>query len=198
MKFIVFPFLFFSFLIGYSQNNKVVRFYFNNNENEVSKNELTKLSVFLNNVSVKEYTSISVVAYTDTVGSVSFNHELASQRAKSISTLLKNKELEIDSILIIGENYPTGLPNNYKLKEWRRVDVIFSIPSNGQNSKEESIVTQHNQKIDLTNNKFQKFLQTAKSDQAIDLNVQFYGGTADMLPNSSSEIDDLYDFLVSN
>ena len=198
MRLIIFIFLFIC-LVSFSQRQeKTISFYFGSNKSTLSKNESKRFSDFLLIAIEKQYKLKSLIAFTDSVGSIEFNQNLAQKRANTISAKIIGRKIQLDSIQIKGESYSDQVANIGELKQWRRVDITYLLSEINPPPIFQSNDFKVAENVIPSRNKFQKFLETAKKDEAIALNVQFYGGTADMLPNSMSEIDDLYNFLVTN
>ena len=188
-----------------AQELYTVSFYFNTNETTPipeSQKALDTLNLFLQNnpnVIIKEINS-----YSSKDGKIEINQTISSSRLNTIASNI-NPTTKIEAKNALGINYPKNLIypiSNYN--KWRRVDVIYKYDSTFISNTEKFISTETKTDTTLIQNTSieeedytKKVIEKGTVFQ-IELNIQFFDGTANLTANSFSEIDKLADFLLKN
>lgn len=179
-----------------SQKNQIFSVYFEVNSFKLSTIEAQNLNQFIKKSIANKISIVQLQAYTDSTGSMKLNQKLSDNRLKTIQLELQNAGLNQNfNNQSNAENYSNSMVkfDQSDLKNWRRVDIVYS-DSKKEFDKPEMV------KKD-TINKFvntAKFRENALSESGIVLDVQFYGGTADMFPNAMQDIVALAEFLKAN
>jgi outer membrane protein OmpA-like peptidoglycan-associated protein len=157
--------------------------YFSYNKSDFAIDSVQKLKNWLNQYHGKRNVSISLVAYTDTIGSVYNNNILAKKRLNSITNRLKSYPIPTEKRFFLGENYP--YVNNVEDKYLRKVDVYVEF-DNDENINPEQLGRM-------------EIFASATPQIPINLNIQFVGNQ-DVYLNESSilEVVTLLEFLKKN
>jgi DNA-binding XRE family transcriptional regulator len=101
--------------------------------------------------------SIQLSAFTDTIGSVDFNKQLAEKRLETIEKLIQSSGIPLTQRNEIGENY--ALSPSYSNARFRKVEVLLTL-QNKQYDKSTDVVAR---------------LETfSKAKEAISLNIKKY------------------------
>jgi len=69
-------------------DKQVKEFYYEINSNKLSNIELKRFNQFLKDMQLKKISSISIVGYTDQLGTVQYNRKLASERANNTKMIV--------------------------------------------------------------------------------------------------------------
>lgn len=73
---------------------------------------------------------VQITVYTDPVGTVAYNTELAKRRAQSVKSELIKKGVDLDQILVIDSGSPSYQPNDPNLPYYKQRRVVFSFSQN--------------------------------------------------------------------
>lgn len=157
--------------------------YFGYNKSDFEFDSVQKLKNWLNQYHGERNVSISLVAYTDTIGSVYNNNILAKKRLNSITNRLKSYSIPTEKRFFLGENYP--YLKNVENKYFRKVDVYVEF-DNDENINPEQLGRM-------------EIFASAAPQIPINLNIQFVGDQ-DVYLNESSilEVVTLLEFLKKN
>lgn len=180
MKTLLSIFVFFSFCSVNAQNSQdTLSIYFDFNSHVLTSLATERLSVF--NKSEHGFVKF-VIAHCDTSGTNKYNLNLAQQR---INTVLNIIDSTSQSTIAEGENV-SSKSVNYDAALFRRVDVIYT--STSSVSKPPSL-----------KESFETFISDEELKKiTIDLTILFYPGEAILLPESTSEVLQLYRILKYN
>lgn len=197
-----------SLSFGWSQT-KVKSFYFPFSQKEptlYSQEQLAKLKYSAQNGSVK---ILEINAFTDSVGSASFNDTLALQRLKYVSQRLPINESVVLNAYALQRPYQIDAILN-----WRRVDVVYEIiPEQKEELSADATndVTNPNdtsvQEEDLSHladdpevatEQKETFASSLREMTPLVLDITFKEGTSKILESSYSEITKLVVFLKEN
>ena len=201
MNYVLFLLALFTFGIGFSQEKTdTIQVYFELNSSDISQSMEDEIWEFLfsNN-------SLSAVhAHSDTLGTFAYNDALAKRRLDAVLDILKrNENLELNeefNTQVFGEREAVR-SIDYRAAEFRRVDVIFSNLEPIENVPveiEAELPPEQKAVVTLTNS-FVEFLQdSAQTESLIQLNVLFFGGSVQYLPESEPELQALFDFMKYN
>lgn len=152
-----------------------VRFDFNKADITQLVDFQRKLALPRDNVS-----RILIVAYTDSVGSVAYNCNLASRRMESVSEILQHSSYSTIKTDTVNASETNGFRlNNDGLN--RRVDVLFV----GNTTKQE-LVYDENQSFEF------------QLDTPIDLHINFVYGTAEFVQNTYPNLEKLVQLLKND
>ncbi len=157
--------------------------YFGKNKSELSAKQTDLLKIFLKKIKSEEFTINTIETYCDTVGSVESNIVLSDKRLSTINNLFVKNGIIVPNQLSRGE---LSLPLS-DMSSCRKAVIYYTIKS------EKPVVEKKD--------KFSGLLTTSKGSAkvaAIDLDIQFIGGTATILDISLVEVDNLYDFMNEN
>lgn len=195
-------------LLGWSQK-EVKSFYFSLGQDEPTKYSQEQLSILnysLNNGAVK---ILEINAFTDSIGSESYNENLASLRLKYITD-----HLDINEKVILNKY---ALQRPYKIDpvlNWRRVDVIYEIinenieltsiknneqisdPNDTINLKKE--VNSFSEDVDTLRVEKETFDSSLNEMTPFIMDISFKEGTSKILESSFSEITKLVIYLKEN
>lgn len=159
----------------FSQSPQKLTLYFKSNKDQV---ETKAFSILQQTFKGKSVHILSVYAFADTIGSVQSNQSLSNRRLSATLNCLKTLNLIPDSTFAKGEI------SAFDLASARRVDIYY----------QEAIPP-----IQSTQTPSPKFsITNSDKESAIVLDVKFFGGTADMFPESLPEVDRLFEFLKEN
>lgn len=203
MKNGIFLFAICTFGTCYSQqSNNQISLYFDFGKWTLSDAEQQKLDQFLTK---KNSTIIftSLEAHTDTVGSEEFNKNLALKRCNTIKSILNQGIM--NAPIIIGES-EAQKSNNYVPSDFRRVTIHYTLKKFPETPikttpKEEVITTvvpvENNHKS--ISESVESFLDDSESNTLqYDLSILFYNNSAQPLPESSRELEELYSIMRTN
>jgi hypothetical protein len=154
--------------------------YFDYNSKNLAVDSIQNLQNWLTKYTGKKNFVLSLVAYTDTIGSTKYNYELAKNRLNSIENLLNTNAIKIEKRFILGENYPQFYEYNHR--KYRKVAVFIEFDNE-----------------DVINPEFQgrmEIFAAATPEIPINLNIQFVGDQSVYLNESSIlEVVTLLEFL---
>lgn len=184
-------FLTYIFWINSQTNKFVITIYFENNSSNLSSDSKKSLQNFVTSVNLSETKIDKLIAYCDTVGSVQFNQRLAEKRMNSVLGFISNFSISISEKIISGENYPAGSLTTSNLKEWRKVEIHYSVKTKKTNILQTGLSENSFETLNLDS-------LAQKDSKPIVLDIQFFPGVAVLFNNSVNEIDRLYDFLIEN
>ncbi len=157
--------------------------YFDYNSKNLAVDSIQNLQNWLTKYTGKKNFVLSLVAYTDTIGSTKYNYELAKNRLNSIENLLNTNAIKIEKRFILGEDYPQFY--EYKHKKYRKVVVVVEFDND-----------------EIINPEFQgrmEIFAAATPEIPINLNIQFVGDQSVYLNESSIlEVVTLLEFLKKN
>lgn len=157
--------------------------YFDYNSKNFAVDSIQNLQNWLTKYTGKKNFVLSLVAYTDTIGSTKYNYELAKNRLNSIENLLNTNAIKIEKRFILGENYPQFYEYNHR--KYRKVAVFIEFDNE-----------------DVINPEFQgrmEIFAAATPEIPINLNIQFVGDQSVYLNESSIlEVVTLLEFLKKN
>ncbi len=157
--------------------------YFDYKSKNFAVDSIQNLKNWVKQFTGKKNFSLSLVAYTDTIGSTKSNYELAKNRLNSIENLLKTNAIKIEKRFIIGENYPPFYGYNHR--KYRKVSVFIEFDN-------EDVVNP-----ELVGR--MEVFAAATPEIPISLNIQFVGDQAVYLNESSIlEVITLLEFLKKN
>ncbi|MBL4862757.1 MAG: OmpA family protein [Crocinitomicaceae bacterium] len=196
MKQITPLFVLFLALTSFGQKNDTLTVYFSINSSDISQKRTESLKALGAQINNKQLVLDHLEVYCDTTGTVSYNKNLASKRLSS--TL---KKLAIDTpndninALLYGEEFPSGQLQTHSNDQLRRVDIIYHPTLKSTPDLPLPPPPIANQ---LTDN-FVSFLNdSTQTETIIQLSILFYPGSNAYLPESASELHDLFDFLHYN
>lgn len=140
---------------------------------------------------------IELVAYCDTTASVSYNDRLAKRRLESVIALIdSNQEYKTRAL---GEKH--NLPPE-DLSKQRRVDIFFSIPSPPVVEEVERVDAISDVVIEEVAEQpsdLNEFLSNKEQKEVlIQTTILFYNASGQYLPESTRELEALYDFMKDN
>ena len=176
--------------LGLSQDTLTV--YFDFDEAIVKPADITSLQGLNIDPNKGTLEIITLIAHTDTSGSVAYNNELAERRLNAVLNVLQI-ESGTSKSLVLGET-EANRSSNYDAARFRKVDVIYSVKeyiSETSIPAAEPILTDQeklNQELNL-------FLKDSTSEVLIQLSVNFYPGRAILLEGEEEELYTLYRFL---
>lgn len=183
MKTLISVYVFFSFCSVNAQNSRdTLSIYFDFNSHALNTKAIGKLTLF----NSSDHGSINVViAHCDTSGSKKYNLNLAQQRIDAVLELIDSTA---QSTIAEGENVSSKVIN-YDAALFRRVDIIYDASSSLSESKSPLTLKES----------FEAFIGTEEKKRVtIDLSILFYPGEAVLLPESASEVLELYRILKHN
>lgn len=182
------------------ENEQSFVVYFDYNKHVLNEKSQQKLNAFVKDVKKKKYVINSIETYCDTVGSIEFNKILSDKRLFTINTILSQNKILISKMSSNGEAKNEVINQNTSNSLLRKAVILYSLPPG---KKEVKIIQEGIEKglksrtADV--DKFEEvLLNSKKNDEAIILNIQFMGGTADLLQESEPEVENLYNFLAKN
>lgn len=149
---------------------------------DFNKAEITQLVDFQQKIALprNNVSRILVVAYTDSVGSVAYNCNLASRRMESVRKVLQHSSYSTIKIDTVNASEVKGVRlKNDGLN--RRVDVLFI----GKSIQQELVYDE--------NQSFEFQLGTP-----IDLHINFVYGTADFVQNTYPNLEKLVQLLKND
>lgn len=157
--------------------------YFDYKSKDYNIDSIQKFKKWINQFTDKKNISISLVAFTDTIGSLKSNELLAKNRLKTIENILKTKYNKIDKKYVLGEKYNKF--SDYNHLKFRKVDVVIEFDNDVQNNPQ--VLTR------------MQVFEAATTQTPINLNIQFVGNQ-DVYLNQSSmlEVMTLIEFLKKN
>lgn len=189
MKPIFFAFLLISFN-GLAQQ-KIITLYFEHASWKLNPEEGQKMNVL--NAKESNLVVDSILAFTNELGSESYNQSLAYHRLQSVKEYLKANKVPFDLTKVHGEKYPKGLNPKDDDPSWRKVEifchqVFYDLPQ-----------VEEEKTVDVTDFK-QVFNAQKKSGEfkPIQLKLEFQNGLVNLMYYSYSEVDRLYLFLAEN
>jgi outer membrane protein OmpA-like peptidoglycan-associated protein len=157
--------------------------YFDYNSKNLAFDSIQNLQNWIKQYIGKKNFSLSLVAYTDTIGSINSNNLLAKNRLNTVENSLVRNKFAIDKRFIVGENYPPFYDYNHR--KFRKVGVFVEFDNE-----------------EVVNPEFQNRMQVfaaAEPEIPINLNIQFVGDQAVYLNESSIlEVVTLLEFLKKN
>jgi outer membrane protein OmpA-like peptidoglycan-associated protein len=184
--------LFFIFLLNQAdaQSEKKATVYFGFNSAELSQDQQMALAEVKSSLQSGRFDLVSVEGFTDTLGSKSYNNDLARKRSQNVLSYL-----ELGNTTVVptsfGENY--SVSSSYTHENHRRVDVHYRM--NNVVPSDETLEPKAPTIVD----KFTNFLNDSVSlETMIELSILFVPGKALVLPESTHELLDLYDFMRDN
>lgn len=203
MKIGLFLFTICTFGTFYSQQiPNQISFYFDFGKWNLNASEQQRLDQFLID---KQSTIIisSLKAHTDTVGSEEFNKNLALKRCNTIKNIL-NQALT-NAPIIAGES-EAQLSNNYIPNEFRRVTLFYTLKESPKTPIEIPIEEKEVTTIDpiskdhkSISESVESFLDNSESNTfQYDLSILFYNNSAQTLPESIRELEELYSIMKMN
>ena len=178
----------------FSQEGEKATFevYFENNKSELTKKNTDALNLFFTDCKKNEYVVNSIETYCDTVGSMEFNQHLSDRRLRTINNAFIKNGIIVSNQISKGElNNPT-IDNS----SCRKAVIHYSIKIN----KPVEVEIIEKPKVEKKD-KFSGLLTASNGSAkvaAIDLDIQFTGGTATILDISQVEVDNLYNFMNEN
>ena len=176
----------FSVISAFAQEKAVFTCYFGLNEYVLPQDSVAKFKAWLREVPPP--VSISVSAFTDTLGTVPQNQVLAQRRLNTVLSMLSGTKGVSLQKEVIGESYgKEGYRNN---PAWRKVEVTIAY-----NGGPVNIPVETGQIVTGTINKIETF---ANSTGPVNLNIQFVGGQDIYIGNSHLEVEVLYQYLKQN
>jgi len=170
-----------------SQEEFVV--YFGNNSSALRSDELSKLNEFTAEANQYKYEIWKVETYCDSVGTIEFNNELSLKRLQYVKTIFTQKGIEVHSYSSKGEDHSLDNMNGKTNQENRKAVVYFK--KRASDSENASTVSS-----DL--DKFGSVMKSLDKNATINLDLQFVGGTAQLLDDSYAEVENLFQFLMAN
>jgi outer membrane protein OmpA-like peptidoglycan-associated protein len=182
--FLLFPILSFS-------QEKELNVYFDHNKDQLNKQEIDKIKQLLE---IQHLQILSLKAYCDTVGTTSYNLDLAQRRIHTVQSYLSKELLVHATMYVIGEDYPTENP--IPLHFWRKVTILYQ----DEPIKIPEIIEQESVEP-LKRSVFDSLtLESALAEDAapIVLDIQFFPGMDVLMAESWVEIDRLFQFLKRN
>lgn len=185
MRYLLLLSITFSFSLS-AQIHDTIRFFFATNEFKLSNVE---------QIDLKGGLLVKLEAYCDTIGSVSYNKQLAKKRAAFIQNFLPKSETSNLQVKVIGEPNPT-IARGHSDHFWRRVDLIIELP------QVEEVIEIVEEKSSVVNetaeiiNQFKSFIaDSSQNEVKIDLTIRFFPGSASVLPEYEDQLWVLFDFL---
>jgi outer membrane protein OmpA-like peptidoglycan-associated protein len=170
-----------------SQEEFVV--YFGNNSSALRSNELLKLNEFIAEANQYKYEISKVESYCDSVGTIEFNNELSLKRLQYIKTIFTQKAIEVHSYSSKGENHSLDNMKGKTNQENRKAVVYF---------KKRASDLENVLRVSSEGDKFGSVMNSLDKNATINLDLQFVGGTAQLLEDSYPELENLYQFLKAN
>jgi outer membrane protein OmpA-like peptidoglycan-associated protein len=163
--------------------------YFATNSFVLSSDELSKLNGFIAEANQSKYEIWKVETYCDTVGTIEFNNELSLKRLQYVKTIFTKKAIEVHSYSSKGEDHSLDNMNVKTNQENRKALVYFK--KRASDSENASTVSSE---VD----KFGSVMKSLDKNATINLDLQFVGGTAQLLGDSYAEVENLFQFLMAN
>lgn len=174
---LLFPVFLFSFSVSFGQNKvqkDSISASFAYNQAEVLNAE--SLLQLLDKIDASSLTVIKVIGYTDSIGSMKRNKALAAERIQSVANFLKRTSLNQVKIEVVNANETSGyrvLPDELN----RRVDILFYARNDPPKNQEKL---------------------TFELNKPLNLNINFKGGTAVILPVSYDNLEKLKNLMLED
>ena len=92
------------------------------NEYELTNKHKNELDRFLENVAPNKITKLEIIGFADYVGSDSDNVKLSEERAKQVTSFIKDKDVKVDQVYMDGHG---EVGDERSADESRRVEVII-------------------------------------------------------------------------
>lgn len=173
-----------------------ISIYFDLNKSELTEEHKTEL-LFLQKQYKESPHFFLIEAFTDTVGTIDYNNELAKDRLESVVRYLKISSTKIHSI--IGEKAGNE-SDDYIAKNYRRVDIYYSLDSVDIIDQLHLITNIEKQK---QLSEIDKAITQFKNDSTLhkfemDLSILFQFGYPNILPISVPLLNELKDALIKH
>jgi outer membrane protein OmpA-like peptidoglycan-associated protein len=191
MKPIFFAFLLISFN-GLAQQ-KIITLYFEHASWKLNPEEGQKMNVL--NAKDSNLVVDSILAFTNELGSESYNQSLAYHRLQSVKEYLKANKVPFDLTKVHGENYPKGLNPKDDDPSWRKVEIYLHA------IRQEVEIVEQAVEINSQNTDFRKIFEEQKMKgvfEPIQLKIEFHSGTIIVKNYSYKELENLFWFLKNN
>ena len=158
--------------VSAQQQTDTLVIYFDIDNAIVDEKKAEQLNVIVNDTNI---VSISILGYTDFLGSVEYNHKLSEKRSDNVRNYLIAKGISNDIIVLSkGKGvHPNSVEKNRQdfsdkgIQGHRMVQVIYTITEN--NFVQNSIIVLEN--------------------------IIFYSGSSDFLPESYSDLENLFEIM---
>lgn len=179
-----------------------ISFYFDFGKWKLNASEQQRLDQFL----IEKQSTIiitSLEAHADTVGSEEFNKNLAFKRCNTIKNIL-NQALT-NAPIIAGES-EAQLSNTYISNEFRRVTLFYTLKESPNipieipiEEKEVTTIALIPKDHKSISESVESFLDNNESNTfQYDLSILFYNNSAQTLPESIRELEELYSIMKVN
>lgn len=177
-------------MLSFSQE-KELNLYFDHNKDQLNRREIDKIDQLLK---IQHLQILSISAYCDTVGTTSYNLDLAQRRLHSVQTYLSQEIQAHTRLKVVGEDYPNENPT--PLHSWRKVTILYQdepikIPEITEMESVEPIKRSIFDSLTLAS-------ALAEDAEPIVLDIQFFPGMDVLMAESWAEIDRLFLFLKRN
>ena len=137
----------------------------------------------------KREVTVDLLSYTDTIGTLERNKDLAQRRLNSVQSYFRKQNLGINETAALGESYDQS---NYKKDQlYRRVDVVVRYLEPLQ-EVQSSVEIPAEKSVEARMEEF------AASTEPISLDIQFVGGQDVYIGNSYLEVEALFLYLKKN
>lgn len=163
--------------------------FFDFNADKLTSQQANSVTELKKKILSRSVTLVKLDALTDTVGSISYNNQLAQRRANSVLEMLGVRLGDVP-VELTGEKYIVA--TNYYDSDHRRVDIWYDKIE----EMTEEISSSEPSPLIL---KLTDFLKDSLVDEImIELSIHFVPGKALLLPESNEELWNLFDFFHYN
>ncbi len=138
---------------------------------------------------------VTLIAHTDTSGSIAYNNQLAKRRLNAVLGVL-HIETGTSKSKALGET-EAARSTNYDAARFRKVDLVYSLVEYNSETPihvPEPVVSDQ----ERLNNELTSFLKDSISEILIQLSVNFYPGRAILIEGEEEELYSLYRFLKTH
>lgn len=188
MRILLLTFLVFPFFVG--AQDKIQTVYFDHDKDQLNQKEIDKINQLID---IQNLQIVFLIAYCDTLGSVSYNLELAQKRLRTVKGFFSEDQIKYSEFKALGENYSAV---NAPLKTWRKVEIHYII----EQIKSQEIV-EVEPTIPIKKSVFDSLTLDdvlAEDAEPIVLDIQFFPGMDVLMAESWGEVDRLFLFLKNN
>lgn len=155
--------------------------YFDYNSAVWHKDSIAKFKIWYEKYANQNGLTISLKAFTDTIGSISRNQNLAQRRLSTVQSYFSQQKLGINKTAALGESYDKS---DYKNNaSYRKVEIILNYQP-----VEKSETPELEERLEAF----------ANSTDAVNLNIQFVGGQDIYIGDSYLDVVALIEYLERN
>lgn len=149
--------------------------YFEFNSAKYHTDSLPKLIEWINQYKSYKHVKFELYGYTDTIGSISYNDQLAKSRLASVAGSITDTVIQITKQVPKGEQY--SLKNYAENKEYRKVEIIATFdqaenPEKQSKRKDKDQSDLSTEKEHYLEERFEEFDKKG-NDVTINLKIQF-------------------------